>query len=295
MTKSQDLASISRGSALMGFCVVGMLMPLLGVGCRASSLPAISPSAGPPSGPSADLTQIDRTISKEPAYQNKPKYCLVVFGPEAKTRVWLVLDGDVLYVDRNGNGDLTEAGKKVQLAEVFKFQNSLHAEQRQFLAGDLSEKVDGPKHTNLTVTRCVPNPKFVPITTEDKQARELLDKNPGAAVVVVAVQLGGRLRQVAAPAFSDRPQDAPVLRFNGPLTMGFHPKWFYGWPVLTRGESGTTLTVVIGTPGLGEGSFALIGYDDVPKDVHPVAEIQFPARAPGNAPIVINMPLKQRC
>src|SRR5262249_50065817 len=58
----------------------------------------------------ADLTKIDRTIAKEPAYKSRPKYCLLVFGPEAKTRVWLVLDGDRLYVDRNGNGDLTDDG-----------------------------------------------------------------------------------------------------------------------------------------------------------------------------------------
>src|SRR5262245_44175705 len=59
-----------------------------------------------------DLSNIDRTIAKEPAYQNKPKYCLLVFGPEAKTRVWLMLDGDILDVDRNGNGDLREKGKR---------------------------------------------------------------------------------------------------------------------------------------------------------------------------------------
>ena len=46
----------------------------------------------------ADLTKVDRRIRKEPAYESKPKYCLLVFGPEAKHRVWLVLDGDVLYV-----------------------------------------------------------------------------------------------------------------------------------------------------------------------------------------------------
>src|SRR5438067_566227 len=40
----------------------------------------------------ADLAKIDRTIVKEPAYKSAPKYCLLVFGPEAATRVWLVLD-----------------------------------------------------------------------------------------------------------------------------------------------------------------------------------------------------------
>jgi hypothetical protein len=61
-----------------------------------------------------DLSKIDRTIAKEPVYQTKtPKYCLLVFGPEAKTRMWLVLDGKVMYVDRNGNGDLTGADEQV--------------------------------------------------------------------------------------------------------------------------------------------------------------------------------------
>jgi len=37
----------------------------------------------------ADLTKIDRTIAKEPAYQSRtPKYGLLVFGPEAKSRAW---------------------------------------------------------------------------------------------------------------------------------------------------------------------------------------------------------------
>src|SRR5262249_35209582 len=55
----------------------------------------------------ADLEAIDRTILKEPAYRSEPGYCLLVFGAEAKTRVWLVVDGPRLFVDRNANGDLT--------------------------------------------------------------------------------------------------------------------------------------------------------------------------------------------
>jgi len=64
--------------------------------------------------PAVDLTMIDRSIAKEPAYKSKPKYCLLVFGQEAKHRVWVVLDGDVVYIDRNGNGDLTEEGERLE-------------------------------------------------------------------------------------------------------------------------------------------------------------------------------------
>src|SRR5262245_16194099 len=58
-----------------------------------------------------DLAKVGRTIAKEPTYKSRPQYCLLVLGAEAKFRVWLVQDGGALYVDRNGNGDLTEAGK----------------------------------------------------------------------------------------------------------------------------------------------------------------------------------------
>src|SRR5262249_45588108 len=92
----------------------------------------------------ADLTKIDRTIAKEPAYKSKPKYCLLVFGPAAKTRVWLVLDGDVLYADRNGNGDLTEPGEKY-LAAV--------KTQPVWDIGEIVEQDGVTRHTGLMVRR----------------------------------------------------------------------------------------------------------------------------------------------
>ena len=69
-----------------------------------------------------DLSKLDRTIGNEPKYtSDQPLYGLVVIGSSASTRVWMVLDKteadnehyDVLYVDRNGNGDLTDAREKI--------------------------------------------------------------------------------------------------------------------------------------------------------------------------------------
>ena len=58
--------------------------------------------------PSVDLTKIERKIVKLPELKSsQPLYCLLVFGYDANTRIWLVRDDDILYVDRNGNGDLT--------------------------------------------------------------------------------------------------------------------------------------------------------------------------------------------
>src|SRR5579862_2101927 len=93
----------------------------------------------------ADLAKIERKIAKEPAYQTKAaKYCLLVFGLDAKTRAWLVQDGDTLYVDRRGNGDLTEDTNRVKIKE----QNDSH---RRFDAGDIT--LDGLTHTVLSVTQ----------------------------------------------------------------------------------------------------------------------------------------------
>src|SRR5438094_548806 len=99
----------------------------------------------------ADLARVDRTIMKEPAYQAKPKYCLLVFGPEAKHRVWLVLDGDTLYVDKNGNGDLTEEGERIKVPTFQPSTHPAHALQRSIEVGDIT--VGGLTHTDLAVTQ----------------------------------------------------------------------------------------------------------------------------------------------
>src|SRR5918993_6007509 len=64
------------------------------------------------------LVKIDRKIAREPPYRTTPKYCLVLFGPKAKTRVWVVVDDDTVYVDLDGNGDLTEKGEKFTLQKT---------------------------------------------------------------------------------------------------------------------------------------------------------------------------------
>src|SRR5262249_22100451 len=109
-------------------------------------LPAIAWLAMcPDSALAADLSKIDRAIAKEPIYQSKsPKYCLLVFGPDAKFRVWLVHDGNVLFVDRNGNGDLTDQGERVEGTEYQK-------RWWNFNAGDVLGADGKPRYKSLTV------------------------------------------------------------------------------------------------------------------------------------------------
>jgi hypothetical protein len=66
-----------------------------------SALPFCSPARA------VDYSQVDGTLAKEPTYQSTPRYALLLFGKEAELRVWMVLDGGMVYIDRNADGDLT--------------------------------------------------------------------------------------------------------------------------------------------------------------------------------------------
>src|SRR5262249_4307689 len=122
----------------------------------------------------------------------KPRYCLLVFGPEAKTRVWLVLDGDVLYVDRNGNGDLTEAGERMAVKEGPRFE-----------IGEVTGG-DGKPVRFLTAKAA---------------------KDSSGRWEITAIQTRSRMEHINYQItegrfpFAERPQDAPVVPFDGSFTL----------------------------------------------------------------------------
>src|SRR5262249_31291113 len=93
-----------------------------------------------------DFSKLDRHILKEPVYTcPKPLYGLLVFGPKADKRIWMVLDKtkpdseiyDVLYFDRNADGDLTASDKRV----VLKIHDS------SFNLPELIDPATGARHT----------------------------------------------------------------------------------------------------------------------------------------------------
>jgi hypothetical protein len=244
-----------------------------------------------------DLTKIERKIIKEPAYRSKPKYCLLVLGPEAKTRVWLVQDGDTLYVDRNGNGDLTEPNEKVAAEKSEDAEEGVHA----FKAGDLR---DGERlHKELIVAVM----KFNEVMEGVDVVQELLKKNPKARGYGVLLEMdmpgrkgaatGGRVQQrsfyvdsAGVFQFADRPQDAPILHFGGPWQISL-----FGRHQLTIDRE-TDMILGLGSPGLGAGTFAWIDYDNViPTDKFPTLDIVYPPERPGDAPPREHYELRQRC
>jgi len=260
-----------------------------------AALACIALSVAPLS--AADLAKIDRSIGKEPAYKGKPKYCLLVFGPEAKTRVWLVQDGDTLYVDRNGNGDLTEEGEKV----AAKKEEDAREGGFSFEAGDLC---DGKlTHKNLQVYVR----KLDGFAERSEQIKEYLARNPEARGYTLGMDiempgwkgrgLGERVEQATLLSdnngflkFADRPHDAPVVHFGGPWQI-----LLFGQQKLTVGRE-TDLTLGVGTPGVGPGTTVWVGYEGViPEKVYPQVEITYPPKSAGENPVKEQYELKDRC
>jgi hypothetical protein len=230
--------------------------------CRPATLLTLLVAAQPALG--VDLTKIDRTIAKKPAYQSKsPSYGLLVFGPEAKSRAWVVLDGDCVYVDRNCNGDLTEEGERLVIKNPKRNKKKPGTSSAVDSVSVVIKDRDGAKHritfrltsTGVGVDAKCHGSQYVGSTYRDDLV------------------------------FAARPQDAPIVHLNGPLTLQLvNPprRWSPGETV--------DLVVLFGTPGLGKGTFAYM-IQAFPS--RPTAEIQFPAKKPGAAPLVVKVALKE--
>ncbi len=169
------------------------------------------------------LKKIDRKIGKEPAYAKAPKYCLVVFGAAAKFRVWLVIDGDALYVDLNGNGDLTEKGEK------FKLEIDARGYSETCEIGEITEPHSKQTHKGMTAY----------FWGEDR-CRFYIDaafENPKLP----------RLHGFCDATFASKAADAPVVHFGGPLKMSMS--------MATADDRPAFAVASIGTPGAGKGTY----------------------------------------
>jgi hypothetical protein len=136
-----------------------------------------------------DLSKVDRTVAKEPVYQSKaPKYCLLVFGAEARNRVWLVIDGDRLIFDRKSTGDLTDAEKVARKGRSFSEMGALNV-------GDAQTAYE--LYFVVSAGGTVENDYYA-----------------------VTIRQGERRFKIGFCRFADTPGEAPVLWFDGPLAMG---------------------------------------------------------------------------
>jgi hypothetical protein len=132
--------------------------------------------------------------------------------------------------------------------------------------------------------------------------------NPPRKVLVIDVETRGPrpFRQLGDVLLTADQRKAYDLHFDGALAVELIPqKRIYDKPVprpeLRRGEKPTELFVTVGTfPAHKAGAAAVRTQDDQNrptflKDVVPVADVEFPPREPGGAPIKMRYALHKIC
>jgi hypothetical protein len=109
-------------------------------------------------------------------------------------------------------------------------------------------------------------------------------------------------RQYCDARMSDDPRKAPIAHYHGPLTIG--PRTV-DWKVpsdlvLRAGDNPTTLQAAVGTMDADHGCWVVVRSaagekHDLPKDLHPAAEVTFPRKWAGDPPVTKRYLLDQRC
>jgi len=211
--------------------------------------------------PAHDLLPDGRTvpIRKLPALSSPtPRYCLIVFGRDARTRMWVVVDDRRLFIDRNGNGDLTEPGEMIENGH------------RSFNVGRVVESDGKTTHEGFQIRGGYPDANVTVKVHGKWEQRAFRDAR-------------GKLK------FGDSPAAAPVVHLNGPVTMA--PFWTQR-PL--RSSHHEELSIVVGTPGKGPGSFATYLCECfLHGGAAPEADIEFPNREPGRPPIWVRVRLNE--
>lgn len=225
----------------------------------------------------SDLAKIDRAIKKEPTYAGKPLYGLVVIGLEAKTRVWCVIDGEKLYVDKNRNGDLTDDGPPAEI----------------------KDKSDPGSYENIDVSPDGGKSVYqfdVTLWHRPSQVDREIDKDVEPYHQSIHITFpdgrwfGAWGDQHQSLMFSEKSADAPILHFGGPLRMGFEIR-----QPLRKVSDEYELNACVGTPGSGPGAWVHQMYRTIPKEHQPKITMEFPPEKPGGPPIRVEFALTQRC
>ncbi len=219
----------------------------------------------------AEPGKVDRTIGNEPRYVTKePRYGMIFLGQHPPTRIWLVLDGDTLYLDRNANGNFSDSGEKIEASPSQNAERGL----REYEVAEITEKSTGRKHKGFKLTRPNRDSGHVLLSLE-------ID---GLGIQTAGIDREGTLE------FALKPEAAPVVHFNGPLQMNLTSN-----TPLTRNAKGSRLNGCIGTPGIGPGTFAVVPYDEVPEDAHPQVKIHFRHSQKQTSSIQQEIALEHRC
>lgn len=227
-------------------------------------------SSGPLRADHTTLSGIDRTIEREPVYRNQPRYALMILGAEAKSAVWIVEDGRELYVDRNGNQDLTDDGPPITATNQRELGIDGSRWDMDYILGQFTLP-DGARHTGFRLIHWNYN------DPEDKYGLKL--------------RLGGEVPMYSGwvPLLKESPEEAPVIYFGGPVA----PRMLR-YKEFVLGTQPGQLSIAFFGPGLGEGATSRLSIDALPEEEQPVVLIDWPV-ADGTPPLTTTHVLTERC
>jgi hypothetical protein len=188
--------------------------------------------------------------TKEPSYAGSPRYGLLLIDG-GKARVWFVVDGTKLYLDKNGNGDLTDDGPPLQTEKV---------EGITFPYVFFSWPSIAPRGTKAKLTE-----GNVMAKIQDGEYRIIDIRN-----VVDGVYWFYRNRGCV---LATKASEAPILNLGEPVGLLFD---FVNRTDGTLSKSKENdFFIQIGSHGSQTGSFLCRSYEDVPKDTYIEADFEF--------------------
>jgi hypothetical protein len=261
---------LALGLGLSGLCAQE---PASAPKPKADFAPTSAVGAGP-----IDFARIDRSIGKTPQLTQHARYGLFLFGSNGEHRVWAILDRsspearafDVLYLDRDADGDLTEPGDT--FAPAKEKPKGEPKDGVTFVVGDLVDPGTSARHTGVT------------LTWTDASVRYRMQWRGGK------VTFGGfgPARETYAQ-FAAEPAKAPVYVPGWDRPFQFE-HWLSG--ELKRDEV-TDFKVFVGNAGDRRGAFSAVDDEFLPQGAVPVATLLWTDR--NGKPRESSFPLPERC
>lgn len=190
-----------------------------------------------------DFAKVDRRIGRLPALQSKaPRYGLFLFGKQGEKRVWAVVDGDVLYLDRNADGDLTGATERIA------------GKDGSFEIGDFEDPATGAVHKAFKIRLTADSVRYSILWRGKDETFGSYGPEPGTYA-----------------NFEASPETAPIFVPGTDRPFEFE-HWMSG--SLPRGTS-TDFKVYVGHRGSTRGAFTTVKDTFLPAEEYLLAELHY--------------------
>ena len=211
--------------------------------------------------------------TKEPSYSASPRYGMITFDG-AKAKVWFVVDGTKLYIDRNGDGDLTNDGPPIE-SKKLDYLKQPHV----FFEWDSMS----PARTKAKVTE---NSLLFYLVGPRQDECKLGDVRRKVDGVFWFYRNRGAM-------LAAKPADAPVLNYASPLGLMFD--FINGTDGSLSKSKENEFYIQIGSQGSLPGCFVCRSYEDMPKDAYIEAVFEFDDARDSGKKLNLVAQLRTRC